>query len=615
MNPRDEQIAKALELGQYAGHEILGSDRIHNVAMGLLAGYIADGWDGGVDALQYDPETYTQETIEAALTALGTTDTVRLTLRPGTWVISSNADWSAYTNVTFKIVPGAVISHGAFTVNIPNPDAKLYQIFSGAGIVTVSGNVQEVYPEWWGTASNTIISALASVNGRHIPIRLQEATYTFSSTLNITSSFTTIIGPTYPESAVAAVGATLEYTGASGIAMSVGVAPNINGTNIVGVHLEGFYLKVTENTDCALEIWHSLGGLFKRINIYGNSDNDQVADYEDVWNVISGNNHGLRVRGSIDTGFEQIDIQGQGIGNIAGPTKWLGYGIYLTAGFNNTINTTLRFINVYVHYCKTAIRNSQGCATFNDSIIEHLTIRGIYTQLGSYLTFNSLWAENCFKVAYNSGAELRFNDGRFDLYTQQTFFDHVAGVLTFNQVAFTSSHATPAIFDNGTYSGSSVRFTHCLFSDPAMTMTTIAGSGVGSWTTIKIVDMDVVIYRFIQKTIAANTQYNPMPVESGYAGANYIMPSKGHLLGCNAYYSAAYTAGIYRVYVLLDAVAKIDVTNLGANYRHNLNHLDYPFVAGAVLSAQIDYGLGFTIVGGDVIVEVIVALGEDGVTP
>ena len=97
---------------------------------------------------------YTQATIEAALTAIGTVNKVTLLLRPGTWVISSNADWSAYTNVTFKIVPGMLFSRGAFTMNIPNPDAGLYQWLSGTGAVTFSGDVPTLYPQWWGAVGD-----------------------------------------------------------------------------------------------------------------------------------------------------------------------------------------------------------------------------------------------------------------------------------------------------------------------------------------------------------------------------------------------------------------------------------------------------------------------------
>ncbi len=115
-----------------------------------------------IDALQYSPYTFTQATIEAALTAIGTTNKVTLLLRPGTWVISSNADWSSYTNVTFKIVPGVKLS-GAFTLNIPNLDNGLYQIFdSTLGAVTLSGQVKEVFPEWWYSGTGTWTTAIQS---------------------------------------------------------------------------------------------------------------------------------------------------------------------------------------------------------------------------------------------------------------------------------------------------------------------------------------------------------------------------------------------------------------------------------------------------------------------
>lgn len=111
---------------------------------------------GEVDALMAygGGVNYTAATITSALTAIGTTNKVSVVLRPGTWVIGANTDWSAYTNVTFRILPGALISHGAYTLNIPNVDAGLYQIFSGTGAVTFSGPIKEVYPEWWGAVGD-----------------------------------------------------------------------------------------------------------------------------------------------------------------------------------------------------------------------------------------------------------------------------------------------------------------------------------------------------------------------------------------------------------------------------------------------------------------------------
>ena len=154
-----------------------------------------------VDALvSYGGGTaYTQATIEAALTAIGTTNKVTLLLRPGTWVISSNADWSAYTNVTFKIVPGAVISHGAFTVNIPNRimESTPFQWLTGTGAVTFSGNVRKAYPSEFttntipGTTDMTLAigyaaAAISGVSGSVI----MDSSYGISSAIVMKSNVT-----------------------------------------------------------------------------------------------------------------------------------------------------------------------------------------------------------------------------------------------------------------------------------------------------------------------------------------------------------------------------------------------------------------------------------------
>lgn len=73
-----------------------------------------------VDALNdYGGGTsYTRVTVDTALAAIGTSSGATLLLRPGTWVIDAPADWSAYTNVTFKFAPGCVLS-GAFPITFP----------------------------------------------------------------------------------------------------------------------------------------------------------------------------------------------------------------------------------------------------------------------------------------------------------------------------------------------------------------------------------------------------------------------------------------------------------------------------------------------------------------
>ncbi|MCR4307647.1 MAG: right-handed parallel beta-helix repeat-containing protein [Candidatus Berkelbacteria bacterium] len=66
-----------------------------------------------IDALQYSPFTFTQATIEAALTAIGTVNKVTLLLRPGNWVILTALAFP--TNVTLKMPAGAYFSGAAVT--------------------------------------------------------------------------------------------------------------------------------------------------------------------------------------------------------------------------------------------------------------------------------------------------------------------------------------------------------------------------------------------------------------------------------------------------------------------------------------------------------------------
>jgi hypothetical protein len=91
--------------------------------------------------------TYTDATITSALTAIGNTTKCTIVLKPGTWTISANKDWSSYTNVTFKIPRGVVISHSSYNVALPYVDAGDYYFFSGTGTATVLNKT--VLIDWW----------------------------------------------------------------------------------------------------------------------------------------------------------------------------------------------------------------------------------------------------------------------------------------------------------------------------------------------------------------------------------------------------------------------------------------------------------------------------------
>lgn len=86
----------------------------------------------GVDILQVygNGVTKTEGTISAALAAIGTTNVTRVFLAPGTWTISTDSDYSAYTNIIWDIQPGAVFSITA---------AKTLTLYTDNNIIANSG--------------------------------------------------------------------------------------------------------------------------------------------------------------------------------------------------------------------------------------------------------------------------------------------------------------------------------------------------------------------------------------------------------------------------------------------------------------------------------------------
>lgn len=179
-----------------------------------------------VDALMSygDGTAYTKATIDAALTAIGTTNKATLLLRPGTWVISVDADYSAYANVTWKLPAGTLIQiTSGKTLTIGGPlDAGRYQVFNCVGtgsVVFGSGSVMEVYPEWWGVDGIAdevqINAALASINVG--VVKLSAITYNITSTIFKDSAecAVSIVGSGNYPSIVFAKGTNLAWKGGS----------------------------------------------------------------------------------------------------------------------------------------------------------------------------------------------------------------------------------------------------------------------------------------------------------------------------------------------------------------------------------------------------------------
>lgn len=188
---------------------------------------------------------YTDATITSALTAIGTTNQTVLVLRPGTWVFGRNIDWSAYTNVVFKIIPGAVIRHEDYTLNLPNPEAGAYHWLAGTGAVTFTGSLKEILPEWFevkgdGSTLDTI-ALQAVINSTDRVIRLGPYTYL----VDCPKAITLASGPTKCSLVMKSNMHLIGVSGKTTLRMKDGVSSDLNPVHFNMFASNGSLSKVT----------------------------------------------------------------------------------------------------------------------------------------------------------------------------------------------------------------------------------------------------------------------------------------------------------------------------------------------------------------------------------
>jgi len=191
--------------------------------------------------------------IKNLLIAIGTTNRATIKLENSkiagtTYTVASNADWSAYTNVTFKIVPGALLQTATgTTTTFGGPlDAGPYQVFDCVGtgkVVLASGSVSSVLSAWFGNGSDAINQALKNAGDNIGKLEITPGTYVISSPISYVFS----VGSSRKSLTIVGAGAgrtILDNQVANGSAISISTATPATDNGYY-IEISGIEIKTT----------------------------------------------------------------------------------------------------------------------------------------------------------------------------------------------------------------------------------------------------------------------------------------------------------------------------------------------------------------------------------
>jgi hypothetical protein len=401
---------------------------------------------------------YTDTVISSALSTIGTTTKATLVLRPGTWTISKNVDWSAYKNVTFKMPAGAIISHSTYTITLHKiPEAGLYQIFSGTGAIYFKTG-KEIYSEWWGAIADGSTDCNSSSNGcfnlavkaaqnSGIPLKLSASIspYRFTTSITIPSTY----GATEAVRTISIVGSgqcfPFRYSG-----------------SIVHTYGTCLWFDQTDGTD-AIATATRAGYNYNKIIM---SNFSLVGpDTEAPRTTTSG--HGIKIGDSASVDFvfmENIFVayfygSGKAAIYLQGPEdsnfinvegSYSDYGIIMKGAFNANCLS-----NVRAQYTQTAgfyIEDSES-NTFTGALLQHNEKSGLVTKGCMQTSFISPHFESNNSTSTSGEGAIKFIAANG--YTNKN--------ITFLDGTFNGSYDNVNITGGtGAYGFTYIKFDHCL---------------------------------------------------------------------------------------------------------------------------------------------------------
>lgn len=280
------------------------------------------------------------------LAEIGTSDIRTIVCKQGTYTFSTTVNWSAYTNITLKIQPGAdfAIATGVTITLGCKVEAGLQKWISlvGTGVIVFGSNsIKEVYPEWWGADSAGVIDSATAIQSAINSIILSGGNIVFGTGTYDIGTTITISDQIHIKGAGDKNGTIIHWIGLAGQPM-INITNNAIAASIQNLQLLGNSVNIPSD---AIKLTSS-GGLgrvvMKNITI-GWLAGDEDTGYPQFTYGIrsnSGNKNDLHIleniftrscdtaaiyQGSIQNsmwGLKNIEIYGDGVCN---------YGLYVVA--------------------------------------------------------------------------------------------------------------------------------------------------------------------------------------------------------------------------------------------------------------------------------------------
>ena len=276
--------------------------------------------------------------------------------------IAANTTIDAYQSLEFP--SGAILTvSGGFTLTITgNITAGIYQIFSGAGTVTIDGHTRVGYPQWWGAKGDNSTDDTDALQAAidALPLKIlfiPKGRYIVSDTITISSQGITIEGEGgnyFFQNADPVHGTVIKWDGGAGGTV-VKVTPNTLIRPMVAPILRRLTIDGQSLAEIGLRIEATVQGVFEHLYLAHCTDKAIHTGGTDAVGYTGLNyTHSCMFR---DIGIDQVFVtDGDGIvldgSNATGATTTIcgfydlhirhydGIGINIARGDNNSFYNT-----------------------------------------------------------------------------------------------------------------------------------------------------------------------------------------------------------------------------------------------------------------------------------